>query len=191
MKCPKCKHEIPDDSKFCPDCQFRIDDKEERIKQLMKEAKQAYDAGDYGQSLIAYQEAANLGHAEAQYMLAVQYDNGQGTLKDRQTAHNWLLKAAQNGHVHAQYFVGEHYYYGECVKQDKQEAAKWYQKAANAQHPDAAFKLGLCYKNGNGVERDDNLAQQYFEKAKELGSEKYMDYLAQQREQELIKELQI
>lgn len=184
MKCPKCKHVIPDDSLFCPDCGCKIDNKEERIKELKCEAKAAYDAEDYGKSFGAYYEAANLGDADAQYILAMQYENGQGTIQDGKAYHKWLLKAAQNGHVEAQFLVAEQYYNGEHIKKDKKTAAVWYQKAANAKHPDAMFKLGYCYEMGEGVPQNDSLAQEYFVQAEKLGSKMYADYLDEKEEED-------
>ena len=184
MKCPKCKHVIPDDSLFCPDCGCKIDNKEERIKELKCEAKAAYDAEDFGKSFGAYQEAANLGDAEAQYMLAMQYEGGDGTIQDGAACHKWLLKAAQNGHVEAQFLVAEQYYYGEQIKKDKKTAAVWYQKAANAKHPDAMFKLGYCYEMGEGVPQNESLAQEYFVQAEKLGSKMYADYLDEKEEED-------
>ena len=45
----------------------------------------------------AYQIAARLGHADAQYNLGNMYANGEGVLQDNVIAHMWLNIASANG----------------------------------------------------------------------------------------------
>ena len=47
------------------------------------------------------QKAAQQGHAEAQYNLAVMYNEGRGIPSDRMKAKAWLKKAIGQGHQRA------------------------------------------------------------------------------------------
>jgi SpoVK/Ycf46/Vps4 family AAA+-type ATPase len=73
-----------------------------------------------------YREAAEQGHAEAQYKLG---------------AAEWYIKAARQGHADAQYQLGQAYNGGNGVPKDQTEALKWYKKAAEQGH--AAAKLAV------------------------------------------------
>lgn len=74
--------------------------------------------------------AAELGDANAQFVLGFMYSNAEGTAQDYEEAVKCYLKAAEQGHAKAQYNLGFMYENGYGVPQDKTEAEKWYRKAA-------------------------------------------------------------
>ena len=90
---------------------------------------------------------AETGDAEAQFNLALMYNNGipeQLQKNDREAA-KWYRKAAEQGHVEAQFNLGLMYDKGEGVRQDFKEAAKWFRKAAEQGHASAQYNLGVMY----------------------------------------------
>ena len=118
---------------------------------------------------IAYlRKWAELGNADAQYELALSYDDGKGVTQDKVLAVKWYRKAA---HAEAQNCLGNMYYYGKGVAQDKVEAVKWYRKAAEQGYAGAQYNLGVMYENGEGVAKDKVKAVKWYRKAAEQGDE--------------------
>ena len=81
---------------------------------------------------------------EAQFMLAVCYENGYGVEKgpnSRRKAVEWYKYLAQSGYVEAQYHLGLCYYQGKGVSKDVGLALKWLQKAKSSGHENAASAL--------------------------------------------------
>ena len=56
-----------------------------------------------------FRRAAERGHAEAQFVLAVTYDQGDGVPEDDAEAVRWYRKAAEQGHALAQFGLGTMY----------------------------------------------------------------------------------
>ena len=77
-----------------------------------------------------YRNAAEQGHAVAQYNLGCCYDNGTGVEQSDEEAAKWYHEAAEQGHADAQFMLGLRYAHGEGVEQSTEEAAKWFRKAA-------------------------------------------------------------
>ncbi|MFA5922254.1 MAG: tetratricopeptide repeat protein [Methylococcaceae bacterium] len=74
---------------------------------------------------------AEQGDAEAQLILGLMYNEGQGDVtKDYSQAVTWFRKAAEQGLAMAQYNLGVMYASGEGVAQDDEQAVAWYLKAA-------------------------------------------------------------
>jgi TPR repeat protein len=63
---------------------------------------------DHVEAFGFYERAALYDYAEAQYQVAVMYEEGQGVLKDEKKAASWYEKAAGNGHADAQYRFAEY-----------------------------------------------------------------------------------
>ena len=131
--------------------------------------KQAYLNGDYHHAYAILSPLAAHGNADAQKMLGVMYDYGQGVKKDPKQALDWYLKAAGQGQSGAQLLAGNKYFQGDGTTQDYAKAAKWWQKAAAGGQVDAQFNLGLMYSRGLGVKQDDNRAAKLFRAAAEQG----------------------
>ena len=106
--------------------------------------------------------SAKQGNADAQYLLANHYENGNGINKDESKALEWYKKAAEQGNANAQYSLGNYYYkrmneekrssksfdlaevlyYNGSIPDDNQQLAiKWYQKASEQGHIEAKAKL--------------------------------------------------
>lgn len=141
-------------------------------------AKIAYDIGCmlYNrenrnmESVVHYiTEAAELGHAKAQYHLGSFYSDGEGVAMDKAKAVCWYEKAAERGHASAQFNLGICYSLGEGVTADEAKAVYWYEKAAQQGVAVAQYNLGIHYYNGDGVRKDKTKAAQWYEKAARQG----------------------
>ena len=73
--------------------------------------------------------AADQGIAQAQYILGVMYENGQGVAQDYSAAMKWYRMAADQGHAQAQCNLGVMYYEGQGVPQNTSQALRWLHKA--------------------------------------------------------------
>ena len=144
---------------------FPMDD----IELIMEFANDAENKNQHKEAFGYYKLAAELGNADAQYMLGLLYSNGQGVEQDQREAVKWYRKAAEQGHKSAQFNLGVRYDNGQGVEQDQTEAVNWYRKAAEQGHKSAQFNLGVRYDNGQGVEQDQTEAVNWYRKAAEQG----------------------
>lgn len=118
------------------------------------DGRTAYYAKDYETAYTEFREAADQGHAAAQYFLGQMYRRGRGVERDRAAAVRWYRKAADQGHARAQFRLGLMYRRGQGVKKDLVEGARWYRKAADLGHAMARYNLGNAYRAGVGVPRN-------------------------------------
>lgn len=86
------------------------------------------------ESVQWFQQAAQQGHAEAQYTLAWMYAQGRGVSQDLQQAARLFRRAALKGYAEAQYHLALMYIQGVGVSQDFTQAAHWFVKAAMQGH---------------------------------------------------------
>ena len=134
-----------------------------------EDAKNAYLSGNYETALSLARPLATSGNSDAQVLLSLMYDNGQGVPQDKRKATMWLQRAADNGNNNAKHDLGLRYYRGQGIEQNYQAAAKWWQQAADAGVPDSQFNLALLYHRGLGVEQDFIKARKYFGLAADKG----------------------
>ena len=146
---------------------------------------------------LRLREAAERGHAEAQYEFGMCFYRGEGVPKDNAEAKKWFRQAQTRGHagaaealieidapkekaeeyrklaewgdVQAQYQLGMCYYHGAGVPNDKAESVKWFRKAADGGHAEALYSLGACYHNGEGVPKNQVEALKWYRMAAEQG----------------------
>ena len=93
-----------------------------------------------------YREAAERGHADAQWRLGLYYgychNNGIAIPGGELQIGRWFSKAAEQGHPGAQYCLGACYEKAVGVEQeDEEKAINWYRKAAEQGHKEAAEAL--------------------------------------------------
>jgi TPR repeat protein len=117
----------------------------------------------------AWRKAAEGGHANAQCLLGICYDDGKGVTKDLKTAAEWYAKAAVQGYAGAQLLSGICYHDGTGVAQDFKTAAAWYAKAAAQGNVNAQYSLGVLYEKGKGVVQDFKAAAAWYAKAAAQG----------------------
>jgi hypothetical protein len=80
---------------------------------------------DQKQAAYWYQQAADNGHAEAQFNLARLYSSGEGVKRDEEQAARWVSASATQGFAPAQANFGERYVTGRGVTQDDKRAYLW------------------------------------------------------------------
>src|SRR5271157_738227 len=95
-----------------------------------KDGKAAYDRGDYAKAYKEFEPLADRGLAEAQYILGLMYQAGQGVPQDYAEAVKWFRKAAEQGDDEAQFELGWAYAEGKSVPQDFIQAYMWFDLAA-------------------------------------------------------------
>jgi TPR repeat protein len=80
---------------------------------------------DPAQAALWYQKAANSGHAEAQYFLALQYSSGKGVKKDEEQAARWVSSSAGQGYAPAMAELGKRFANGTGEAKDDKRAYFW------------------------------------------------------------------
>ena len=105
-------------------------------RQAFKEGLAAYQASasDKSQAAKLFAPAAAVGHAGAQYYLAMIYERGAGVPRDIAAALNLYRQSATNGYSEAGVVLGNYYTDGVEVKQDHAEAFVWYSVATAQGH---------------------------------------------------------
>ena len=91
---------------------------------------QATDALHALKLTLKLTQEAKSGNVEAQYQLAVIYQNGQGVTKCEDTAKEWYEKAAKQGHTDAQFQLAR-------LEDILDTSMVWYVRAANQGHTEA------------------------------------------------------
>ena len=97
---------------------------------------------------------AECGNAEAQFLLGMRYDKGEGVAPDCSKAIEWYTKAAEQGYVKAKFFLGV-CYLGNLAVQDYNVAVKWFTEAAKqGTHQDLEFFQGTFKRGFNKLLRN-------------------------------------
>jgi len=115
---------------------------------------------------------AQAGQREAQYLVALVYEEGRLVIRDHGSAASWMLKSAEQEYVPAQTGMGELYIAG--VKDDgpiphRGDAEKWFRLAAAQGDANAQFWLGAAYQRGWFGAFDDQEALKWLRKAAAQG----------------------
>lgn len=138
-------------------------------KKRLREMEEEQEQREEDRFRKLYEKAVKNQDIDAQYNLAICYDNGEGVEKDEVEAVKWYRKAAEQGHKDAQFDLGVSYDNGEGIEKDENEAVRWYRKAAEQGHVAAQYNLAVCYDNGEGIEKDEDEAVKWYRKAAEQG----------------------
>ena len=105
---------------------------------------------------------AKRGDRDAQFNVALRYQDGIDGPRDYEKARHWYRQAANQGHTTAQYSLGLLFAKGLGRSKDMQAAAQWYRMAAEGGHQAAQFNLAQMYEEGRGVPRDLVMAYVWF-----------------------------
>ena len=136
---------------------------------------ESYSCGD----MPKWRQLAELGSADAQFVLGKDYMSGQCGIKDEAEAFKWFRLAASQGDAVAQTTVGFYYVQGKVIPRDFTEGARWLKMAADKGIPLAQKLLGLLYVAGKGVEQNTSIACFWFRKACNGGEKESCSYLNQ------------
>lgn len=126
---------------------------------------------DDGKAYALLLKSAEIGYADAQYLLAMWYLTGNdGAVPPNYTeAVRYFQSASAQGHVESMYQLSRCYLKGLGVTVDTEESIKWLTKAADGGLAEAQCKLGEAYANGEGVNQDINLSFKYLSLATKQG----------------------
>ena len=170
--CPLCRADLPAGAAklFCEACRrYAV------IERLIASGTVSWASlsrahqKEMGEVVRTFCEAADQGHAGAQFNLGIMYFNGRGVVQNYTEALQWYRKAADQGHADAQLNLGVMYFEGKGVAQNHSEAARWCRKAADQGHAVAQCNLGAMCCEGQGVEKNYTEAMQLFRKAADQG----------------------
>jgi TPR repeat protein len=114
-------------------------------------AKEYIRSGDMVKAVTQLNQAAALGHPEAQYNLGYCYQMGSGVEKDMNIAVEWYTKSAQQGFNDASFQLMMIYGNGNGVEKDMNKAFAYALECANNNDPTCMFNLVNCYKMGAGT----------------------------------------
>lgn len=114
-------------------------------------------------------QAAHRGHARAQCLVGLCYQNGEGIEQDAGKAFAFFLLSAMRGYALSQYNVAWCFRDGDGVAVDKAEAFRWFRAAAEQGKPGAQYCLGYCFRTGEGTRRDVHVAFSWFAAAAQQG----------------------
>jgi hypothetical protein len=141
-------------------------------------AVQAIKRGDYALALKELRPLAENNDPNAQFLMGMLYDAGNGVAQDHATAAAWYRKAAEQDHPIAQLFLGILYHSGNGVDQDYRKAAHWFQASASNGNDQAQFYLGSMYARGTGINKDESKAIEWLTKASAQKHTRAMGLLA-------------
>ena len=106
-------------------------------------------------------------YIEAQYLIGVDYLQGNKVAQDYAQALEWFQKSASEDYAPAQDVIGCMYSYGFGVDQDYVKAFEWCLKAAEQDYDIAQNNVAYLYKEGFGVLQDNSKAFEWYQKASE------------------------
>ena len=124
---------------------------------------------DYDQAYKCFKYSAELGMAEAQFMLSFCYLNGLGVDEDEDEAFEWMLKSSEQGLPNALFWIGRYYIYGLGCLVDKKKGFDNVLQAANAGLVEAEYFLGSCYMEAIGTVKNEKKGFDWTLKAAEKG----------------------
>ena len=127
-----------------------------------------------------FNKSAALGNAEAENMLGVCYQNGQGTEQDEEQALYWYQEAAKHNDPNAQNNLANCYKNGMLgLEVDLERAFEFYKKAAEQDNVDAMFEVAEYY-DANYLTAQKSV--EWYQKAADAGHGDAMFELAQKYE---------
>ena len=125
----------------------------------------AFEAKHFSRAMQLLSGLAENDSAEAQYRLAIMYQNGLGRVRNEQLAYKWMKRAAAQEYGLALHGLGFMYMDGDCVQQDDARAVHWFELGITQGLEGAMVALAQMLEQGRGIERDPVRAQALYAKA--------------------------
>ena len=122
----------------------------------------AFEAKNFAQAFPLLGPLAERGSADAQYRLAIMYQNGLGVVRNELLAMKWMIAAAYQEFAWAQHGLGFMYMEGDCVPKNGEKAVQWFTRAAEQGMAGSQTTLAMMYETGNGVEQDAEEARKWY-----------------------------
>ena len=119
----------------------------------------AFESKQFSQARQLLTPHAQIGNSDAQYRLAVMYQNGLGQVRNEASAYRWMKYAADQDHSLALHALGYMYLDGDCTNQDNQKAVACFEKAVDLGFEGSMLALAQMYQQGRGVAQDSNKAR--------------------------------
>lgn len=135
-------------------------------------ALESYEARRYDEARRAFEALAGEGVAQAEFMLGVMYEYGDGVDASYSDAAHWYEAAAERGLTSAETRLGTLHIAGTGVPPDLRLARQWLERAARKRDPLALVALGDLSARGQGVPQSLEDAYAYYLLAKDTGSDK-------------------
>ena len=125
----------------------------------------AFEAKHFSRAMQLLSGLAENDSAEAQYRLAIMYQNGLGLVRNEQLAYKWMKRAASQEYGLALHGLGFMYMDGDCIEQDDARAVLWFEAGVTQGLEGAMVALAQMLEQGRGIERDLVRAQVLYAKA--------------------------
>ncbi|MEH6616317.1 MAG: tetratricopeptide repeat protein [Porticoccus sp.] len=139
---------------------------EDEVEAIAEKGFEADRNDDLPGAMKWLKEAADLGHAKAQSMLAYKLDKADFD----EWAFELYKASAEQGYAEAMYGLAGMYRMGEGTTWDEGLALQWYMKAAEANYHKAQFQIGYIYEFGNlGLDIDYEKALEWYKRPAEEG----------------------
>ncbi|MGE0015068.1 MAG: tetratricopeptide repeat protein [Candidatus Methanomethylophilaceae archaeon] len=106
-------------------------------------ANRYLDEGDYKNSFIHFEKAAELGSPDAMFFLSLMYREGMYVRRNMQKSLSLLARAADAGSADAQFMLGRLYDVGGGLAESEVDAIKYYTMAAAGGYLAALYYLGM------------------------------------------------
>jgi anti-anti-sigma factor len=145
------------------------DDKQDAIDSFQREPHDAARRDLIDGSAEDYLNDAKNGQPNAQYMLGLCLEAGQGVEQNIEKATEWIAKAAAGGHAQAQYKLGIAHAFGVGLPQKFEDAIRWFELAAEQGIAEAQYMMGISLQHGIGIDPDEAMALQWYQRAAEQG----------------------
>ena len=120
-----------------------------------------YNSENYQLALLWYWLAARQGHAEAQFLLGLLYEEGEIIGQDYAKAVRYFKRSAEQGFVLGQNNYAWMLIRGDGIEKNFEEGFRWYKLAAEQGFYKAQFVVGLAYFFGDWS----SVAKQNFQEA--------------------------
>jgi len=118
-----------------------------------QKGRNAASSGDFQTALRELEPLAKQGHSNAQVILGIMYEFGDGVPQDYKIAEKWYKLAANKGSSLAQYNLGNLYRSGLGVAKSYNIAMNWYLLSAKQGFAQSQINLGRMYEMGMAYHR--------------------------------------